>query len=132
MAVMPDVVNSYELAELAARAADSISYLKRFPEIEECRSEIEDGLLLCRILKEGYRMHTSSTGVQANDVPVWRAFQKVSEGVAVNADELKALTSDAEEVQKGLRRLLGNETVETSDLLKYRDFFLQLAVSLGL
>jgi hypothetical protein len=129
---MGDMASTYELAEQAARAADCLSYLGRFPDIEECRSEINDGLDLCQVLTRGYVMRTSPAGVEAADVPVWRAFQKVSEGVAVDASALKDLTLGAEKVQDGLERLLRNETVEPPKLSEYRDFFLRLAVSLGL
>ena len=126
------IASPIELAELAARALEGIAYLGRFRETEECRSELEAGINLCNILMEGCELEKTLTSLQTEDVPVWRAFQKVREGVTLNADVFEQVASEAMPVQTGLTSIVDGKPAQTGELENYRRFFLQVAASLGL
>jgi hypothetical protein len=126
------IASPIELAELAARALEGIAYLGRFRKTEECRSELEAGINLCNILIEGRGLENSLKSLQTKDVPVWRAFQKVREGVTLNADVFEQVASEAVPVQTGLTSIVGGKPAQTGELKNYRRFFFRVAASLGL
>jgi hypothetical protein len=126
------VTNAIDLAELAARAAEGLSYFQYFQEAEECQPQIEAGIALCNILIDGFAIDKSQSKLKAQDIHVWRAFEKVSEEVATDAEALEAIASEAGLVQKALSRIVEKKPVKIEELPKYRRFFLRLAVSLGL
>lgn len=124
------VVSPVELAELAARAAEGMTCFEVFQDIGECSSDIEAGLAICEILTEGYQIKRRAE-LRAQDIPVWRAFQKASEEVDLDEKALADVATQASSVRKGVLSILENKPVSDADLTSYRRFFLRLAVSLG-
>ncbi len=128
-----------ELADLAARAAEGITCF-RFclknegyrSEIEECRSEIKDGITLCEILKKGYTIEKSPAEIKSRDISVWRAFQKVREESGFDKQAFTELAKEAASVGEGLQGVLKEVSADDANLVSYRKFFLRVAMALGL
>ncbi len=133
------ITSAPELAELAGKAAEGITCflfsVRRgvpFSAVEECRSEIMDGITLCDILTKGYEIQQAKPDYRAEDITVWRAFQRASEEAGFDKSAIMELAQSAASVGEGLRITLNRGAASETDLSTYRRFFLRLALALGL
>jgi hypothetical protein len=116
-----------DAAEMAAKVAEGLDVMEYLPK-EADRSRIEVGDQICDVLIRGHKLKLPE--LEAEDLPVWRAFHELSRRIGFQA--IAPFAIEAVQTRKGLSRVLNNQLVSHDEMRDLKRFFMKLAFSLGL
>jgi len=132
------------MAEMAARVAEALGFLEHFPE-EADLERIRAGERICDILNYALESGKLYGATAKDDMDLQEDFRKLYEEVrsvtendtesVIKLDDLiKSISLDSREknVRATLSTILLRESVDREKIGVCRQFFLKLAVSLGL